>query len=135
MSSIRTYQDLLKEERRLSQQLKIHEGMIKQDIAGLQENLEPVKKAFNTVNKIFTRDNRVPVFNIGLELGIDVVLRKLLLAKAGWLTKILIPYLVKNYSSHILGEEKRKIMLKKVRDFFAKFRPRPASSSAAEQYN
>lgn len=135
MSRIRTYEDLLREEKRLQQELKIHEGIIRQDIAGMQQNLEPVKKVFNTVNKVFTRDNRVPFFNIGLELGIDMLLRKFLLVKAGLFTKILIPYLVKNYSSHIIGEEKRKIILKNIRGIFARFRPKRAEPSTPEKYN
>lgn len=129
MSNIRTYEHLLQEEQRLKEQLTVQEAAIRQDIAGMQENFEPVKKVFRTINKIFTRDNRVPFFNIGLELGIDMVLRRFILARAGWFTRILIPYLVKNYSSHIIGEEKRKILLKKIRDIFSKFRPKTASTT------
>lgn len=132
MSKIRTYDDLLQEEQRLQLQLKSQETLIRQDLAGFQENLEPVKKVFNTVQKIFTRDNRVPFFNIGLELGIDVLLRRFILARAGWITRILVPYLVKNYSSHIIGEEKRKALIKKVRDMFDKLRPRQSQATGAK---
>ncbi len=125
MSNIRTYEDLLQEEQRLRQELKIHEALIRQDLIGMKENIEPVTKAYNTINKIFTRDNRVPFFNIGLEMGIDLVLRRFILAKAGWLTKIVIPYFVKNYSSHIIGEEKRKALFKKIQELFARLRPKP----------
>jgi hypothetical protein len=125
MSNIRTYDDLLQEEQRLRQELKIYEALIRQDLAGMKENIEPVQRAYTTVNKFFTRDNRVPFFNIGLEMGIDVFLRKFLLAKAGWITKIVVPYFIKNYSSHIIGEEKRKVLMKKFQDFFAKLRPKP----------
>ena len=101
MSRIKTYNDLLQEEQRLQLVLKSQELLIRQDLAGMKENLEPVKKVYDQVHKVFTRDNRVPVFNIGLELGIDVLLRRFLLAKAGWFAKTLVPYLVKNYTSHI----------------------------------
>jgi hypothetical protein len=132
MSKIRTYDDLLQEEQRLQLQLKSQETLIRQDLVGFQENLEPVKKVFNTVQKIFTRDNRVPFFNIGLELGIDVLLRRFILARAGWITRILVPYLVKNYSSHIIGEEKRKALIKKVRDMFDKLRPKQSQAAGAK---
>lgn len=129
MSKIRTYEDLLQEEQRLLLTLKSQEIVIRQDLMGFRENLEPVKKVFNTVQKVFTRDNRVPFFNIGLELGIDVLLRRFILAKAGFFTRILVPYLVKNYSSHIIGEEKRKALIKKVRDMFNKLRPNAAGKA------
>jgi len=125
MSNIRTYDDLLQEEQRLRQELKIYEALIRQDLVGMKENIEPVRRVYNTVNKVFTRDNRVPFFNIGLEMGIDLVLRRFILAKAGWITKIVVPYFVKNYSSHIIGEEKRKALFKKVQELFAKLRPKP----------
>ncbi len=123
MSKIKTYNDLLQEEQRLQQKLKGQEMLIRQDILGMKENFEPVKKMYDTVHKIFTRDNRVPVFNLGLEMGIDLLLRRLILARAGWFAKIMVPYLVKNYSSHIIGEEKRKALVKKIRDMFNKVRP------------
>jgi hypothetical protein len=129
MSKIRTYDDLLQEEQRLTQQLKVQENIIRQDLAGFRENIEPIKKVFGTVQKVFTRDNRVPLFNVGLELGIDILLRRFILARAGWVAKTIIPYLVKNFSSHIIGEEKRKLLVRKIRDMFAKIRPKPSSSS------
>ena len=49
MNKIRTYKDLLQEEQRLAEQLKIQEAVIRQDLQGFRENLEPVKKIFNTV--------------------------------------------------------------------------------------
>jgi hypothetical protein len=125
MSNIRTYEDLLQEEQRLRQELKINEALIRQDLIGMRENIEPVRRVYNTVNKIFTRDNRVPFFNIGLEMGLDLVLRRFLLAKAGWFTKIVVPYFVKNYSSHIIGEEKRKALFKKIQEIFSRLRPQP----------
>ncbi len=123
MSKIKTYNDLLQEEQRLQQKLKGQELLIRQDILSMKENMEPVKKMYDTVQKIFTRDNRVPVFNLGLEMGIDLLLRRFILARAGWFAKIMVPYLVKNYSSHIIGEEKRKALVKKIRDMFNKVRP------------
>src|SRR5690348_15753643 len=113
MNKIRTYQDLLQEEERLQQQLKAQEVLIRQDLAGFRENLEPVRKLFNTAQKIFTRDNRVPVFNIGLELAIDILLRRFILRRAGWFARSIVPYLVKNFSSHVIGEEKRRALVKK----------------------
>lgn len=124
MSKIRTYNDLLQEEQRLQEILKGQENLIRQDLAGFKENLEPVKKVYDKVHKLFTRDNRVPVFNIGLEMGIDILLRRFVLAKAGWFVKTFVPYLVKNYSSHIIGEEKRKAIIKKVEELFSKLRPK-----------
>lgn len=131
MSKIKTYKELLQEEQRLQQVLKGQETMIRQDLLSMQENLEPIKRVYDQVHKVFTRDNRVPVFNIGLELGIDVLLRRLILAKAGWFAKTFVPYVVKNYASHIIGEEKRKAIIKKIEELFNKIRPKSSKQTEA----
>jgi hypothetical protein len=124
MSKITTYKDLLEEEQRLQQILKRQETVIRQDLLSMKENLEPVKKVYDQVHKVFTRDNRVPFFNIGLEVGIDMLLRRFLLARAGWFAKTFVPYVVKNYASHIISEEKRKVIIKKIEELFNKIRPK-----------
>jgi hypothetical protein len=134
---IRTYEDLLQEEQRLIQQLKGHEVLIREDLISVRQHLAPVTRVFNNVTKAFTRDNRAPLLNFGLEMGIDVFVRRVLLAKAGWFTKIVVPYLLKNYSSHLIGHEKRVKMMQKIQGFFAKLRPKPeqpAPDAAAAAY-
>ena len=135
MSKIRTYNDLLQEEQRLQQVLKSQEVLIREDLVSMKENLEPLKKVYDQVHKVFTRDNRVPVFNIGLELGIDMVLRRFLLARAGWFAKTFVPYIVKNYTSHIISEEKRKLIINKIEELFNKIRPKKDKQTNGAAYN
>ncbi len=122
---IKSYEDLEQQRLRLIEKLRGHEDMIKADIAGVEAGLKPFGRALEAVNNLATRDNTTPILNFGMEMGVDLFIRKFLLAKAGWLTKIVIPYLVKNYSSHFIGEEKREALLKKMRGFFGKVRPKP----------
>lgn len=129
MSKITTYQDLLNEEERLKAKLKLQEILIRQDLMAFKENLEPVKKVYDQVHKIFTRDNRVPVFNIGLDIGIDILLRRFLLRRAGWFVRIFVPYFMKNYASHVIGEEKRKAIIKKIEEMFNKIRPKKTAQT------
>ncbi len=124
---IRTYEDLVEEQQRLISVLKIQEQTVRVDIAGVKQGLQPFGKALQVVNKLATRDNTAPVMNFGLEMGIELLIRKVLLARAGWFTKIVIPFLVKNYSSHIIGEDKRLALIQKVKGFFRKIRPQAAS--------
>ncbi|HVG42099.1 MAG TPA: hypothetical protein VM888_10860 [Chitinophagaceae bacterium] len=120
---IKTYEDLEAEKRRLLSILRDHEDVIKVDMAGVREGLKPFGNALKVVNKMATRDNTAPVMNFGLEMGIDLLVRRFVLARAGWLTKIVVPFLIKNYSSHLIGEEKREALIKKVKNIFRKIRP------------
>ena len=134
MSKIKTYKDLLEEEQRLQKVLKSQEILIREDLVSMKENLEPIKKVYDQVHKVFTRDNRVPVFNIGLELSIDMLLRRFLLARAGWFAKTFVPYIVKNYASHIISEEKRKVIIKKIEELFNKIRPKKSATAEASSF-
>ncbi|OLY93686.1 hypothetical protein SAMN05444008_11498 [Cnuella takakiae] len=126
---IRTYEDLLEEEKRLLAILKGHENLMRQDFVGVRQGLKPVGNAFNFVSKLSTRDQTGPFANFGLEFGLDLLLRRFLLARAGWFTKIAIPYLVKNYASHIITEEKRDALIARVNSWMQKFRPKPPASA------
>ena len=123
MSRIKTIEDLQAEQLRLTSILKSHEASIKDDMVGIKLGLKPFNKAAKIVGKMATRDNTAPLLNFGLEFGIDLFVRKFLLAKAGWFSKIVVPFLVKNYSSHLIGAEKRALLLKKVRTVFKNIRP------------
>ena len=118
---IKTYEDLLHEEQRLTAQLGSYKELIKADIAGIKQGLNPVKRVANTVKNLFTREDKGPLLNFGLNFGMDVVLRKILLGRAGWLTKVVVPYVVKNYASHLITEEQRKNVAKSVSKFISKF--------------
>ena len=120
---IKTYEDLEEEKLRLLSVMKTQEAVIRTDMVSLRQSLQPLNNAWETVNKFTTRDNSVPVINFGLEMGIDLFIRRFVLAKAGWFTKILVPFLIKNYSSHIIGEEKRELLVNKIKGLFKKVRP------------
>ncbi|RPD48889.1 MULTISPECIES: hypothetical protein [Chitinophagaceae] len=128
-NKIRTYEDLLEEQKRLMNILKGHETLLKTDVAGVRQGLKPVGTAFNFVNKMATRDHTGPMMNFGLEFGLDLLLRRFVLARAGWFTKIAIPYVVKNYASHLITEEKREILMQKINAFMQKLRPKPGPTA------
>src|SRR5688572_10037023 len=118
MSSIRTYEDLEAEEKRLQALLYSHKENIKDSFALVKQGLNPFRKAANTVKKLFSRDRSNPLMSVGVGLGVDVLLRRFLLAKSGWLTKIVLPFLIRNYSTHFLKEQKTNRFLQKIVGFF-----------------
>lgn len=124
MSNIKTYDDLDREEQRLMSQLRSHEVLIKEDLAGLKESLKPVGKVYNVIHKMATRDHTGPLANFGIDFSIDLLVRRVLLARAGWFTKIFVPFLVKNYSSHIISDEQKEKFAQKIQNLFNKIRPK-----------
>jgi hypothetical protein len=118
MSSIRTYEDLEAEEKRLNALLYSHKENIKDSFAAVKQGLNPFKQAANTARKLFSRDKSNPMMLFGVGLGVDVLVRRFLLAKAGWFTKIAVPFVIKNYSTHFIKEYKKNKFFQKIREIF-----------------
>ena len=68
---IKTYEDLLEEEQRLTAQLGSYKELIRGDIAGIKDGLNPIKKAKEKVKQLFTReDKNSPAINFTLNSGL-----------------------------------------------------------------
>jgi hypothetical protein len=118
MSSIKTYEDLEAEEKRLNALLYSHKENIKDSFTTVKHGLNPFRQAVGTAKRLFSRDKTNPMMKFGLDLGVDVLIRRFLLAKAGWFTKIVVPFFVKNYSTHFVNQYKKSKILQKVWGFF-----------------
>jgi len=111
-TQIKTYDDLLKEKQRLKTLLASQKEIVRVDIKEIKEELAPIKNAISFVGKLGTKDTSNPLLSFTSDTLINLVVKKLLLAKSGWITKIVVPFLLKNYSSHVLSDNKGGIMQK-----------------------
>lgn len=110
--SITTYEDLLREKARLEALLQAQKELVRQDIEEIKEELTPVKSAIALVGKFATRDKSNLLLTTATEGVIDLVVKKLILARSGWITKLVVPFLMKNFSSHVVADNKDKWLSK-----------------------
>ena len=111
MSRIKTYEDLEAEEKRLQALLYSHKENIRDSFEAVKKGLNPFRQAADTARRLFTRDKSNPMMKFGLDLGVDVLVRRFLLARAGWFTKIVVPFFIKNYSTHFVVQYKKSKLL------------------------
>jgi hypothetical protein len=111
-NTIRTYKDMMDEKERLQALLVIQKQAVRNDIDEIKENLKPVQSALSFAGKFVTRDSGNFILNAGANRLINVVVKNLLLARAGWFAKMVVPFILKNYSSHIISEKKGAILSK-----------------------
>lgn len=109
---INSYQELLDEKERLQSLLKAQKEILREDIREIKEDLAPVTSAISLAGKFVTRDRHNWVLNAGANTIIDLVVKKLILSRTGLLTRLVVPFLVKNYSSHIIADKKGAIFSK-----------------------
>jgi hypothetical protein len=106
---IRSYEDLEREEQLLEELLQTQKQLVQLDVYVLKQQLRPATMALKFFNKITTVDKSNLLLNEGANKAIDFVLNKFILTRSGWATKFLVPFFLKNYSSHLIGDNKANI--------------------------
>ena len=107
---IRSYEDLEREEQLLEELLQTQKQLIQLDVQVLRNQLKPASMALQVFNKITTVDKSNLLLNEGANKIIDLILNKFILARSGWITRFLVPMFMKNYSSHLIGDNKANIV-------------------------
>jgi hypothetical protein len=106
--SIRSYKDLLEEKQRLEVLLVEQREILRDDVHELKTQLEPLKRVMDFIRKITTRDKTALLLTIGSDIVINSVVKRFILSRAGWFVRNIVPYFLKNYSSHFLADQKDK---------------------------
>jgi hypothetical protein len=118
MNKISTYRELVAEEQRLSSELAAQKIAIQGEWEVTRHQLKPFENALGFVAKLSTKNKSNPLLNMGLDLGVDVLIRRLLLGNAGFVTKLLVPTIIRNYSSNMLNISEGKNWFGKLRNLF-----------------
>ena len=109
---ISSYDDLEREEELLEELLQAQKQLVQLDIQQIKTQLKPASVALQFFSKITTADKHNPLLTQGANTAIDFILKKVVLARAGWITRMLVPLVVKNYSSHFIADHKQDIVQK-----------------------
>lgn len=102
MSKISNYEELVLERKKAEAKLNYYKSVISEEIDVLKHKMEPIT---NVISFLSTTKNGSPGSNTntllqaGTNLGIELLVRQKLLSKAGWLTKLVVPFLLKKVSS------------------------------------
>ena len=109
---IQTYKDLLEEKVRLEALLKIQKEILHQDIEEIKQELAPLRSAASFVSKLVAKKDSNFFLDAGISTLVNVGVKKLLLSRAGWVTRLIVPFVIKNFSSNFVAENKNAIMKK-----------------------
>lgn len=104
MSKISSYDELLQEKQRLKLLLSEREMALRTEFEDIKTKLKPLSSILEFTEKITKRDSTNPLINTGIDVGVNFLLRKVLLRNAGWIAKLLMPVFVRNYLSNEVKE-------------------------------
>lgn len=108
MRTIETYEDLLAEKEELTALLSIQKEFIRQDVRNLREELKPVSQVLGVLGKMTTKGTSNPAVAFGVDLAGDLLIKNTLLRRGGWLTRLIVPFVVKNLSTHLLSAKEKR---------------------------
>jgi len=118
---ITSYEALMEEQQRLKDKLDTHKLQIRNDILELKQELRPVIKTMSFLGKLAIPDaTHNNALKAGAGMTAEWIAKKALSSNP--ILQLIVPTLVKNYSSHYVG--KVVPFLKKMKDkIFSKKRP------------
>lgn len=104
MNKIQSYNDLLKAELALQESLAHQRAEIRTEVMHIKEQLKPLTKITSLVSKFVTRHHgNSALVTAGIGIASDILFKNVILKKSGWLTRLVLPVIMKNYSSHALA--------------------------------
>ncbi len=80
-------------------------------MTAIKEELNPARQAVGVLNDVLTSPKK-GLLTLGIGLGVDVVLRRTILARAGWLPKLVVPFLVRNAATNMVQKNGKTIVEK-----------------------
>ncbi len=112
--AITSYETLMEEQQRLKDKLQLQKLQIQKDISELKQELQPVLKVASFVGKMAIPDaTQNSAVQTGAGMTIEWIAKKIL-GKTNPVLGLILPTLIKNYSSHYIG--KAVPLIKKLKD-------------------
>lgn len=111
-NSIQTYSQLLEEKQRLQTLINAQKELVRYDIQELKKELKPVGVAFSFLKNITSRSGKNSLLNYGVDVIVDLLFKKIILSNAGWVTRLTLPFLLRNYSSNVIADNKKNLVQK-----------------------
>jgi len=108
--AFKTYKQLTREKERLEQLINAQKQLLKADAEELKLRVKPLSEIRYHIRHLTFRD----AISLFVALNSDVIVKKffqkIITASSGWPGKVLVPYVLKKYSSGFLAEQKKKII-------------------------
>ncbi|WP_276372575.1 hypothetical protein [Chryseolinea sp. H1M3-3] len=102
MNKISNYDELILHKKKLETDLEHYKNVFNEELQAVKQKLEPISNvvSFFTPPKNPSQNNLL--LQAGTNLGIELFVRQKLLSKAGWFTKLVVPFILKKVSSRAL---------------------------------
>jgi hypothetical protein len=110
LSQINNLEELKAERRKLRQKIQTQKMNIKSSVQGLKQELQPARQVVNVMESVITRKSGDKLIHTTVDWTVDVLIRRVVLARAGWAARLVVPFLVRNIASNYLTQNKENVI-------------------------
>ena len=108
-TKIQNVEDVRAERSRLKNQIETSRTNLRHELGLIKKELNPVNQALGVVTDIFTTP-RKGLLSLGVGFGVDMVLKRFILARAGWLPRLVVPFLVRNATTNYISKNRTSVV-------------------------
>ena len=108
-TNIQNLDDVRAERVRLKNQIEVSRMNLRHEFGAIKQELSPINQALGVVTDVFTTP-RKGLLSIGVGIGVDTVIKNVVLARAGWLPRLVVPFLVKNVATNYISKHKTSVV-------------------------
>lgn len=119
---IDNYEDLMEEKERLKARLKTKKASIKQSFAEIKGEINPFSNIKKTAQGAFSTSTTNPLVKFGIKRASEFLIGKVLLKKAGWLPRLIVPFLVREIATRVIGSKADKKIVTALKSTASKIR-------------
>lgn len=108
-TNIQNLEDVRAERARLKNQIETSKTNLRHEFGAIKKELNPINQALGVVTDVLTTP-RKGLLSMGVGFGVDTVLKRVVLARAGWLPRLVVPFLVKNVATNYISKNKTSVV-------------------------
>ena len=102
-TEINNYEDLMAEKKRLQDRLKASKAGIGHSFEAIKEEVNPFSGIQKSAGSVFQSCTTNPLVKFGIRRASEFLIGKVLLKRAGWLPRLVVPFIVREVSTRVVG--------------------------------
>ncbi|GAB3432512.1 hypothetical protein [Niabella aquatica] len=121
-SEINNYDDLMAEKKRLKERLKTSKAVISYSFEAIKQEINPFSGVKKKAGSMFQSGTTNPLVKFGIRRASEFLIGKVLLKRAGWLPRLVIPFIVREVTVRTMGVKTDKKIAQALRSTASKIR-------------
>ena len=131
-TNLQSVDELRAERSRLKNQLELSKVHMRSEISAIKTELNPARQAVGAITDLFTTPKK-GLLSMGVGLGVDVIIKRGLLGRAGWLPRLIVPFVVRTVTSNLI-QRNRASLVEKALIWVKKATDKPTNRIVVKKY-